>query len=353
MATTVENPFDTQPPKATDTSSSAAAATTAPSTTTSNGAANSTSAADNAQNPGLIQSALPSANQVTTYKPETRQINQATETTQGQLNSILSQDSPLMQRARTLATQNMAQRGLVNSSINQGAGVAAMIDKATPIAQQDANAYNAVSSENMAARNTANQFSAGEVNRFSLQKADQDFQAKQAQTQREFTTSERQESEKFTAAQQKIQNDFNAQLQQLQESGLDFRQARDIASREAMTKLEQQGIANRFDRELALKSEQFNIEQYNLERRQIMQNQMELDKLGLQIKANNQSIPTSFAANISNTAMAGVNAILSDGNLSPEAKKAAIDNLVSYANAQIGWAEKFYSTTIPKISTPG
>ena len=112
------------------------------------------------------------------------------------------------------------------------------------------------------------------------------------------------------------------------------------------------GITNRFDQELALKSSQFNIEQNNLERRQVLQNQAELERLGLSIKANNQQIPTQFAANISNTTMTGVNAILADGNLTPDAKKGAIDNLVKYANAQIGWAEKFYSATIPPITAP-
>ena len=43
-----------------------------------------------------------------TYQAATRQINPQTETVQGQVNSILSKDSPLMQRARTLATQQMA-----------------------------------------------------------------------------------------------------------------------------------------------------------------------------------------------------------------------------------------------------
>lgn len=158
--------------------------------------------------------------------------------------------------------------------------------------------------------------------------------------------------QEFQAAQQKIQNDFNMEVQKLQESGQDFRQARDIASREALTKLAELGVQNRFDQELALKDKMFNIEQYNLDKRQLAQNQNELDKLGLQIKASTAQIPTTFAANISNTAMNGVNAIMADGNLTADAKKAAIANLVSYANAQIGWAEKFYGTTIPAITTP-
>jgi len=158
--------------------------------------------------------------------------------------------------------------------------------------------------------------------------------------------------QEFTAGQNKIQNAFQEKIATLQESGLDFRQARDIASREALQKLQEAGITNRFDQELALKSSQFDAEQINLANRQIADNKAQLDRLGLQIKANQQTIPTTFAANISNTTMSGVNSIMADGNLTAEAKKAAIGNLVTYANAQISWAEKFYGATIPAISTP-
>jgi hypothetical protein len=140
----------------------------------------------------------------------------------------------------------------------------------------------------------------------------------------------------------------------LQESGMDFRQARDIASREASIQLEQAGITNRFDKELALKSSQFNVEQNNLERRQILQNQMELDKMGLQIKASNAQIPTQFAANVSNTVMQGVGNVYAqpmsaDGRPTAAERAAQVQSLVNYANGQIAWAERFYNTAIPRI----
>lgn len=326
MVNTAENPFDTQQP--------------------------------NAINPGIVggqtQDMSPSAAatnyaqynplpslQPQTYTAQTREVNAPTETAVGQVNSILAKDSPLMQRARTLATQQMAQRGLVNSSMNQGAGVAAMIDRATPLAQQDAQIYSQRALANMEATNQAGMFNAGQTNemfRFGQELASRYGLQKEAQ--------------EFAAGQNQIQLAFNERMTRLQESGMDFRQARDIASREAIVQFEQAGITNRFDQELALKSEMFNIEQLNAERRQIIQNDFELQRLGIQIDANNQSIPTAFAANISNTTMAGVSAILADGNLTAEAKKAAIDNLVKYANAQIAWASAFYSTAIPPISAP-
>ncbi len=363
MATTVQNPFDTQQPKATNTG-------------IVNGTMNQAKPTSG-DLPDNVGTTTPTAPDVATYTPTTRQVNKATDTVQGQVDSILAKDSPLMQRARTLATQQMAQRGLVNSSMAVGAGTAAMVDRATPIAAQDANTFNQVAQDNQNALNQSGQFNAGEINRFGLQTGQQNFQATQAdldRAQQENLQKSQQAfqgtqaaldrgqqtalqvgQQEFQAAQTKIQNDFNERMQQLQESGQDFRQARDIASREAMQKLEQAGVTNRFDQELALRSSQFNIEQNNLEKRQIAQNQAELDRLGLQIRANNAQIPTSFAANVSNTVMQGVNAVYAqpmDANGKPTAEERAaqVQSLVNYANNQISWAEKFYGTTIPPIT---
>jgi hypothetical protein len=85
------------------------------------------------------------------FAPQEREVNAAQETTAGQLQTILAQDSPLMQQARAQAKQGMAQRGLVNSSMAQGAGVAAMLDRATPIAASDAATYSNRALANQAA----------------------------------------------------------------------------------------------------------------------------------------------------------------------------------------------------------
>jgi hypothetical protein len=385
MATTVDNPFDTQQPKATNTGIVGSAMTQQQGDSSSAMKQMPTTAGEL---PGNVGTTVPITPNVATYSPTTRQVDQNTGTVQGQVNSILSKDSPLMARARTLATQQMAQRGLVNSSMAAGAGVAAMVDKATPIASQDAATYNQVAAENTNALNTSGQFNAGEINKFGQQTSQQNFQGQQSQLdrdqqsklqvgQQEFQAGQSRIQNDFSAEMQKLQesgqdfrqardissreamtnlqNDFNLQMQKLQESGMDFRQARDIASREATVQLEQMGITNRFDKELALKSSQFNVEQNNLERRQILANQMELDKLGLQIKANNAQIPTTFAANVSNTVMQGVSAVYAqpmsaDGKPTATERAAQVQSLVNYANGQIAWAEKFYGAAIPRIS---
>ena len=57
----------------------------------------------------------------------------------GRLNKLLEEDSPYVRRARTRAAEHASSRGLLNSSIAAGAGEAAAIDAALPIAQGDAN----------------------------------------------------------------------------------------------------------------------------------------------------------------------------------------------------------------------
>jgi hypothetical protein len=221
-----------------------------------------------------------------TYNATTTQVNAPTETVQGQVNSILATDNPLMQRARTLATQQMAQRGLVNSSMNAGAGVAAMTDRAMQMGAQDAQTYSQRALANTEATNQANQFNTSATN--DLYKFGQ-----------------------------------NAQLQT------------NLATQQQAAALQAQTQGEK-----------------SVAERQLIDNQAQLDRLGLQINANKQTIPTTFAANISNTAMTGVNSIMADGNMNADAKKAAIANLVTYANSQISWAEKFYGTTIPQITAP-
>lgn len=63
------------------------------------------------------------------------------QTSQYQLQQMLASDSPLMQQAATMGNQRANQRGLLNSSMASQAAQGAMIDRATPFAQQDASTY--------------------------------------------------------------------------------------------------------------------------------------------------------------------------------------------------------------------
>ncbi|NBX97439.1 hypothetical protein EBQ81_01045 [bacterium] len=191
--TTVQNPFDPQAQKVTNPGIIGGAITNV----------NQGASANNLAAP--IQYNPLSGLNIQQYAARESNVNPETETAAGQLDSILAKDSPLMRRARTIASQNMNQRGLINSSMAQGAGVAAMIDRATPIAQQDAETYSNRSLANMGAVNTANQFNVGQNNALFGQGLGiaADY-AKQIQGQG-FQTSERTATQEFTAAQSALE----------------------------------------------------------------------------------------------------------------------------------------------------
>jgi hypothetical protein len=215
-STAAQNPFDPQPKTVTNPGIIGGAITNV-----TQGANASNVAAPSQYNPvsGL---------NIQQYTAQERNVDKATETAAGQLDSILTQDSPLMRRARTIASQNMNQRGLVNSSMAQGAGVAAMIDRATPIAQQDAETYSNRALANMNAVNTANQFNVGQNNSlFSQGLGIAADYAKQIQSQ-QFQTSERTAAQDFTAAQ--------AALERAQQNAL---ADKSIAAQQALQKAQQ------------------------------------------------------------------------------------------------------------------
>lgn len=106
------------------------------------------------------------------YTPTLSNINAPTDTVQGQIDAIIAKNSPLMQRAESRANEQMNARGLLNSSMAVGAGQAALIDAAAPIAAADANAYNATRFNNQNASNTGSQFNANAQNQVALANMD-------------------------------------------------------------------------------------------------------------------------------------------------------------------------------------
>jgi hypothetical protein len=79
-----------------------------------------------------------------------RTVDAGKETVAGQLDSILKQDSPLMESARARAKQEANSRGLLNSTMAATAGEKAMIDSAMPIAQADAGTHGKAADYNVA-----------------------------------------------------------------------------------------------------------------------------------------------------------------------------------------------------------
>ena len=325
-------------------------------------------------------------------------------TVQGQLTGLLDKGGPLMDRAATRADQQMNARGLLNSSIAVGAGQSALYDAALPIAQQDAQTFgragevNARTAADFAMQGMQQNFQAGEnalqrsfqtgervsQNDFTsvqsaldrqqqlrvqqlqeggmdarqatqiaaqerAQKSDQVFTAEQKARDQLFSSSERVAIQAFETSRLQVQNDFTARMQALQEQGMDERQAKQLATQEALTRLGEAGVQNRFDAQQALQSSQFSFEQNAIDRRLIQQNEQKLKEMGYASELEKAQVPTAFAANVSSATMSAINAIAADGNLTPEAKQAAIQNVIDNGNATLRWASTTYNTAYPPI----
>lgn len=260
--------------------------------------------------------------------------NPKVETTAGQLNSLLGQDNPLMQRARTLALEQMNQRGLVNSSMAVGAAQGAVMDRLTPIAQQDAQqAYN--ERQGLITRQfTGSENALDRTQQASLQTGQQVFQADQQSNQNSYAAAQA----ALDRAQQVALADKSAGAQaSLQKSQQDFTAAQTIVQ---------------FDQRLK--------------------------ELGYTNELNKANVPQTFSANVMATTLNQVNALMADPDLSavepknadgtpvmmkdpvtgkmvptPSPKQAAINNVITYANKTMAWADTFYAGNVKPAASTG
>jgi len=88
-------------------------------------------------------------------------------TVAGQMDKILSSNSPLLQRSKTRAAQAANSRGLLNSSMGVQAGEEAVLTAAMPMAQQDASTY---ANQGLVNQGAQNQFSTA-ANKFGTDSA--------------------------------------------------------------------------------------------------------------------------------------------------------------------------------------
>lgn len=311
------------------------------------------------------------ANQAKTFQAVTSQVDKPTETVSGQLQGIMAQDNPLMQQARTQATQGMAARGLVNSSINQGAGVAAMLERAIPIATADANTFSNRALTNTNNQNTVGMSNTQAANQFGLlgnqqaftadqTQVTQNFQAAQSQLDRAQQTALTDKSVEATANLAKAQQNFDAaqnSLSREQQTSIQTGQQTFAGTQAALDRANQVALADKsIAATTALETARQNFVSSQAELDRIQQTDIQtnanvarMKELGFQYDQDKAKIPAAFAAQLSNTTMLGVESIRAS-TLTSAAQTTAINNLISYANAQITWANKFYGANVPPLT---
>jgi hypothetical protein len=184
--------------------------------------------ADQQQQPqGILANTGGTSINAATYKPQTLSAPtkwniDGKQTVQGQLSGILAKNSPLMQRAATTGLQQANARGLLNSSMAVGAAQDAMIDRATPIAQADADVYarsagynsdtaNKFQIANVDTINQAKSFGAQAINRSNEFNAGNAFSAIEANKERQFKDTQATKERQFNDLQAIKERDFNKQ----------------------------------------------------------------------------------------------------------------------------------------------
>ena len=164
---------------------------------------------------------------------------------ESRVNRMTDSDSNTMKRAAARGEATAAKRGLMNTSMAAGASQAAMIDAATPIAQQDAQTTFDIKQNNQAAGNQAKEFNAG---------AKTDVSKLNAQEKNRMLLSEQQMREKQLLSTQEFAEDKQLSHLDFQEQkGLNTQQNKasmDLQGLQGEQKLDQQEQMAGFEKEL-------------------------------------------------------------------------------------------------------
>ncbi|MCP4471570.1 MAG: hypothetical protein GY815_12965 [Gammaproteobacteria bacterium] len=144
----------------------------------------------------------------TPYEAVTGEVGENA-TVQGRLSGLLSQDSDYIERARTNAKTTANRRGMLNTSMAAGAAEGAAIDRALPIAQQDAAAFLEMEFRNLGYSNDAARYLAEQ----SVER--ENLQAGLEQDTRQFNQTNTQQNQRLNQAAENASNQEFSQAQNL------------------------------------------------------------------------------------------------------------------------------------------
>lgn len=227
----------------------------------------------------------------TGYNAKTGEIDRANMTSAGQVNAITAQDSPLMQRAAQEGLLQAGKRGLGNSSFAAGAATGAMVDRATPLAQQDAATYYQNMRANLDAENRTSEVSTGR---------ETDISSLNTQLGTNVDLSNSAESNKMTALNAEMENNVSlanakaandiAQLNAQMETAVSQQNAQE-ANRIAMQIADLQTQVEARNSELQTQTSQMNAD---LETKTSMQDASAENQLADTVLRGNQALNTQF-----------------------------------------------------------
>lgn len=301
----------------------------------------------------------PTTANVAKWTPTTSEVNAPTDTVGGQITTLLDQSNPYITRARDRANIVSNERGLINSSIAAGAGEAAAIDAALPIATHDANTYNQnrltnlgyvnqAGSQNAQLETQTNQFNATQQNTGDLEVYRQgaglvgrqmeiDSAAKLQEGQQAFTAKENAAQREFTAGQNTAQREFEA------------------AQAAAKRDWDEMMANTAFNNQLTLQEKQQAwTEAQNLAQRAFDAAQRQLDR-DLQLALDKARSSQTGQAAVSNALInyqSQAATILADPNMTPEVKQQQLAKLSEVMKSSLSAIAKIYGVDVSDILSP-
>jgi hypothetical protein len=332
-----------------------------PATTTQ---ANATNAIATGYNASQSQAAQmqPTTGTASTAGLTTNSVN-TDQTVAGQLKGIIDDNSPLLQQARTQALANANSRGLLNSSMAETGAQSAVLSAALPIAQQDASANFSNAEHNMDASNTNAQFNAGQtqdITKTNLGYTNNASQVNTANQQQTNLTNQQATNQagQFTAAAQNAASSQNAQ-QQTQTSQFNANQANQTSQFNA----QQSNTAALQAMDETVKTymdQQDNATKVQL---QAMDGNTKVQLANIQAQYQELMQSSQSASDIYKTIVGNVTTIMTDKDMDPAAKQAAVNQQVQMlqsgmavagqvANVNLGSLLNFSAGSIAQQANP-
>lgn len=263
-----------------------------------------------------------------------------------QLNATLNQDGLLMRMAKTKGQQAAGSRGLMNSSIGSEASMRAMVDAATPIAQQNAQFEQTKDVNQQQADLTGKRDATlqGYTQANTQQQADLTAQRDKLLYQQQLGTISAEGDQQLK--QMNAQFGYNTQLNNQQNQ---FTTQRDST----LFGYDQQNKATDFANSLKTMSQQQinDLAKLNNQNTQqtamaAQQQQYALTNTAKQVAANTQGMYLEAINGLTSTFGDQVAAIQASA-MKAEDKKKAVNSLISSQNAML----KFYQSTYQNMST--
>ncbi|WP_445012166.1 hypothetical protein [Vreelandella stevensii] len=78
----------------------------------------------------------------------------------------------------------------------------------------------------------------------------------------------------------------------------------------------------------------------------------EMERMGFAFELDQQNVSKAFSTNVAQSALQNVQAIQADPNLTPDAKRNAVQNAMDAANQTMLWGSKFYNTHMEWMNVP-